>query len=139
MSFPPNSIVYFLIRSHSWLSYGAEKIQERVWLALYHKKHQTSSVNSESEKILNPCLFKGYRTLYYFDTSVATETNPIPEFISLEGTGDALQCRELIRQTLWPNGCSEGGPCPVDDIEHPPVDGLFFGIVYFIFDINSFL
>lgn len=81
------------------------------------------------EKLYNPCLFKGYRTLYHFNETSPEGTDSVPKFIFMEGTGEPLKCRDMIRNTLWPEGCEAGGPCPVENIHHPPVDGLFFGIV----------
>jgi hypothetical protein len=117
------------IRSHSWLSFGAEKIQERVWSSLF-ENHRLNS-NFEKTTLSNPCLFEGYQTLYHFNESSAEDgaSESVQKFILMEGTGEPLKCRELIRQTLWPDGCEPGGPCAVENIEHPPVDGLFFGIV----------
>lgn len=117
---------YLCCRSHSWLSFGAEKIQERVWSSLFQRHLATSKPD---EQLYNPCLFKGYRTLYHFNETGVDGAESTPQFIFMEGTGEPLKCRDLIRTTLWPEGCESGGPCPVENIQHPPVDGLFFGIV----------
>lgn len=124
------SIYFFILRSHSWLSFGAEKIQERVWLSLIEKSQLS---NTQNDILYNPCMFKGFQTQYYLDTSTNTistiEGSNNSNSIVMEGTGEPLKCRDIIRQTLWPEGCPSGGPCPVDNIQHPPVDGAFFGIV----------
>jgi hypothetical protein len=140
LAFPSSpSCLSLPCRSHSWLSFGAEKIQEKVWLSIF-ENYQRASVSSDAGELkgnlFNPCLFKGYRTLYHYNetavvdpTSGEEEQTQIAKFIYMEGTGEPLKCRQLIQQTLWPEGCEPGGPCSVDAIQHPPVDGLFFGIV----------
>jgi hypothetical protein len=129
------------VRSHSWLSFGAEKIQERVWSSLF-ESHRLNSASDETT-LYNPCLFKGYRTLHHFNESVPSaeedgSSESVQKFIFMEGTGKAMKCRDIIRQTLWPEGCQPGGPCAVENIQHPPVDGLFFGIVSLSFQTISF-
>lgn len=99
--------------------------------------------NPQNEIVYNPCLFKGYQSQFYLNTSNPNEASSDLNYTTMEGTGEPLKCREIIRQTLWPEGCPSGGPCPVDNIQHPPVDGAFFGIVSIFnqltFDVIHFL
>lgn len=112
------------------MSFGAEKLQERIWLSLIESR--SAEERSENDILYNPCMFKGFQTQYVFDSS----SNAVdqPNYVVMEGTGEPLKCRDIIRQTLWPDGCPVGGPCPVDNIQHPPIDGAFFGIVSFHID-----
>ena len=88
------------------------------------------------DSISNPCIFKGYQGTYTYvgpvvEGSVGAELGRDGSGVTvgMMGTGEASECRELMRQVLWPQGCAQGQPCPLDDIEHPPVEGLFFGMV----------
>ena len=130
-------------RSHSWLSYGSDKVQERVWellLIQYQAVRRSDAavgiLHLNGESISNPCIFKGYQGTYTYtgpvvEGSVGAELgrNGSAVTVGMTGTGEASACRELVRQVLWPQGCAQGQPCPLDDIEHPPVEGLFFGMV----------
>eukprot|EP00602_Paraphysomonas_sp_CaronLab_P008332 CAMPEP_0185022354 /NCGR_PEP_ID=MMETSP1103-20130426/5068_1 /TAXON_ID=36769 /ORGANISM="Paraphysomonas bandaiensis, Strain Caron Lab Isolate" /LENGTH=493 /DNA_ID=CAMNT_0027554387 /DNA_START=10 /DNA_END=1491 /DNA_ORIENTATION=+ len=120
--------------SHSWLSYGADKVQERVW-DHFAQKHvtrmQEAGLQIDSEPIVNDCVFKGHVGEYNLSTSPDTSMT-----LKMTGSGDAMACRENIREVLWPNGCSPDGPCSLDNIEHPPVDGLFFGMSLYYFALD---
>lgn len=134
----------FVIRSHSWLSFGSDKVQERVW-ELILINHQTKNaadaalgiVSLGDDNVVNPCLFKGYSGEYVYTGPVVDGTvgaklpqDKSPLVVNMVGTGQSIVCRNLVREVLWPDGCVEGGPCPLDNVEHPPVDGLFFGMVW---------
>ena len=76
------------------------------------------STNSSEVTIQNPCGFLGHtETLTYEDYTVR-----------MVGTGESHLCVHALRQVLWPEGC-EQGPCPIENIEHPPVSGLYYGMV----------
>lgn len=128
--------------SHSWLSYGSEKVQERVWELVLIKYQQQKAVDAAegrvrlSEDVPNACIFKGYEGDYTYYGPVVEGSpgaqlgpNGAPLTVRMVGTGQSTVCRELVREVLWPGGCAEGGPCALDNIEHPPADGLFFGMV----------
>lgn len=105
-------------RSHSWLSYGAQKIRETITTKLLQRTLRRISKDSNEVRVQNPCGFLGYtETLSYEDFTV-----------HMVGTGESQQCVRLLRQVLWPEGC-EQGPCPIENIEHPPVGGLYYGMV----------
>jgi hypothetical protein len=146
--------------SHSWLSYGVEKIRDRVWKHFVHQSksphllppHATTASDSETGEdiripvaahhppaIVNDCLFRNYTELY-FDPDESKQ-----EIYTLHGTGDVVKCREALRRVLWPEGCvrTEHRPsCSLDNIEHPPIAGnSFFGmsVYYFALDCVRFL
>jgi len=117
--------------SHSWLSMGVEKVRERVWDWLIEKEkevlqlqQQQSSNDAALVVVENPCSFPGHEL-----------THPTSGYV-LRGTGDSKKCSAVIRETVWQqeviSKCVAGAPCSIDGIEHPPVDGHFYGMsVYF--------
>jgi hypothetical protein len=155
--------------SHSWLSYGVEKVRERVWKHFVHQAKSphmktddtTTQLNVEGEEtldnshtdihipvggkaspipsILNDCLFKNYSELF-FDPSESKK-----EIYTLHGTGDVVKCKAALRSVLWPDGCTrsaERPSCSLDNIAHPSIVGnSFFGmsVYYFALDCVRFL
>ena len=147
--------------SHSWLSFGVEKVRERVWKHFVHQaKSSTPHLNTENSEdraahvkteihipvenshtpsILNDCLFRNYSELFF---DPAENKN---EIYMMHGTGDVTKCKEALRSVLWPEGCTrttERPSCSLDNIVHPPIAGNnFFGmsVYYFALDCVRFL
>lgn len=136
--------------SHSWLMYGVNKLQERVWQYLIDNSNNSKiSLNIEidgtfsspvdsvihaqpnsAELLLkigdknvieSPCTFRGHVELF--------------EGNALVGTGDAPECQALIESVMWPANqttCSHDSRCQLDGISHPNIAGEFYGMsVYF--------
>lgn len=113
--------------SHSWLNFGVEKVREKVEQFIIETKESLPS-ESPLKVFNNPCTFNGYE--YTFSNGVV-----------LKGTGNALECVDIIRQVIWPdNLCSTDAnkdkPCYLDGIEHPPVRGEFYGMSVYFFAID---
>lgn len=131
--------------SHSWLNYGAQRIQERVLnfiVSSHLKQHDLSHLleekfsqqcalsdtedNSQNHcvepvVIDNPCGFRNHRWAY-------------SSKIHLVGTGKGQTCMDIIEEVIWPSlgdeemkrACMRGRPCPIESIEHPSVQGHHF-------------
>lgn len=131
--------------SHSWLNYGAQRIQERVLsyiVSSYLKKHDLTyllgdefsqtcilseagddkdSLCLEPIVIDNPCGFRGHHLIY-------------SSKVHLKGTGEGQTCMDIIEEVIWPSlgdeemkrACMRGRPCPIESIEHPSVQGHHF-------------
>jgi hypothetical protein len=100
-------------------------------------------VKLSDDNVANPCIFKGYRGELIYTGPVMEGTigaklpdDGSPLRVTMVGTGESALCRDIVREVLWPEGCVEGGPCALDNVEHPPVDGFFFGMVS---GVNSYL
>jgi hypothetical protein len=117
-------------RSHSWLEFGAEKFQERMWSHFRSSLARRRSVLREKERggcevssetgisdrnevcpavpvLLNPCIFKGHVEPMEFD--YIDDGDEDIDVVLVEGTGDANECTKLIRSILWPAKISETG------------------------------
>lgn len=151
--------------SHSWLSYGVEKVRERLWHHFVHvakephmkvnqeldgkvvaeNSHQSNihiaipEKHSHPPAVLNHCLFRNYTELYF---DPAENKN---EIYTLHGTGDVAKCKDALRNVLWPGGCVRdhlNPSCSLDGIPHPPIAGnSFFGmsVYYFALDCVRYL
>ena len=135
--------------SYSWLNFGVERVKDKLFQYLMEKAGISSSeINaaavakkakssviltadgdvdpfSEEAKakdvvvIDNPCGFVGH------------EVEPIPGVI-LRGSGGGESCIKVVSDILWPEGSCAQAPCFVDGVEHPPINGEFYGMsVYF--------
>jgi hypothetical protein len=124
--------------AHSWLNYGAHKVQERVLefirsnyvapdntldkvCAEDDEERCLDSKQSPTVIIPNPCDFVGHRNLL--------------QGAILEGTGEGRKCFDMIESVVWPviinesdvsSECFRGRPCPIEEIEHPSVKGHHF-------------
>ena len=147
--------------SHSWLSYGVDKIRERVWHSFVeaavsphiNTSNSTKVIDNDNSdiyiavgsndrpthSILNDCLFKSYTELY-FDPADSNK-----DIYALHGTGNVEKCKEALRNVLWPEGCIRNvsrPSCSLDNIEHPPIAGSnFYGmsVYYFALDCVRYL
>lgn len=140
--------------SHSWLNFGVHRIHERVLEYLYNSHMENKRVEEASnpsansmvseeyvenqldeegnivtiekkcrkENIPNPCDFKGHK-------------HPFMSHVIFEGTGEGKKCMNIIEKVIWPtitdqsdinSECFRGRPCPIDEIEHPSVQGHHF-------------
>jgi hypothetical protein len=123
-------------------------IKEKVWEfalnnTLTSVLNELTSNNAEAMKldycdshlVQNPCMFNGHEESFesmWIDTvhSAQCEEDSNKITVLMQGTGDGNQCRDIIRRVLWPGGCEPGGPCALSsDVTHPPLDGLFYGMV----------
>ena len=111
--------------SHSWLNYGVEKVRDKVWDYLV-------VIGGHNPVVHNPCAHSG-------------EEVKVASGHTLLGTGDRETCQQVIFRALWDGdagpacGLQHGThqPCFVDNIRHPPVQGLnFYGmsVYYYAFD-----
>lgn len=131
--------------SHSWLNFGAQRVQERVLDHIYityiadmkaggvnvsiEKSNSSNDGEEEKDKdcchdpivVPNPCGFRDH-TMPYFS------------HIIFKGTGEGEKCMEIIERVIWPTldneelktACMRGRPCPIESIEHPSVRGHHF-------------
>lgn len=150
--------------SHSWLRFGAEMVRERVQNHI-HTTHSSfadasmdgielEAVHSNSTETLylkNPCGIAGH-TEAYRDNYV---------FI---GTGEPDACVRILEHIMWVEGAETGattaeilqesvdivetlsaapfyrcpvGPCAIDDVSHPTVEGHHFyamSVYYYALD-----
>lgn len=143
--------------SHSWLSYGVQKVRDRIWKYFIHQatspqvQHSQNNVSSNhtpfpdiripishkgnlSPVIPNGCLFRNYTELYF------DQDENKHEMFTVRGTGNVSECKSALRQVLWPDGCrrsSVNSACSLDGIEHPPVTGnLFYGMSAYYFALD---
>lgn len=150
--------------SHSWLSYGVERMRERVWnhfveqASIPHMRTDqraearvglpgsradihipARTTHSSPPSVLNHCLFRNYTELY-FDPA----TDKLKMYL-MHGTGEVEKCKEALRAVLWPEGCQRTKlrpSCSLDNVMHPPIAGnSFFGmsVYYFALDCVRFL
>lgn len=105
--------------THSYLSYGAEKIRERLW----------SMLNAKGDGS-NPCDLKGHAEEW--------------EGKTLQGTGDAAQCAAALETLVFGEGkyaerCHPGSPCHIEGISMPPPpkDSTFVAMSVYFFALNS--
>jgi hypothetical protein len=142
--------------SHSWVSYGVEKVRERVWR---HFIHQAKSPHMKADGAISATghlssdgeVDAGH-THMDISIPVGGKANPTPfiwndclfknyselffdpseskkEIYTLHGTGDVAKCKEALRSVLWPEGCTRSAhrpSCSLDNIEHPPIAGNSF-------------
>lgn len=148
-----------LERSHSWLSFGAEQVQERLWNYFIQSISEGSSVLDEknleststaattcasNERLpavyFNPCAFSGRReAVSRINGTVLADSGVlnVQDFVIFEGTGDSDKCAILVEELLWPSleGGTEscrvhGQACPIGGVLPPPMNDLhFFGMV----------
>lgn len=141
--------------SHSWLNFGAERMLEKVLhhaaSSRVHFQEVVTDLTGESSSNIKdiipyPCTFDNY-LLPYNDT------------VMFRGTGNPTDCKRLIRNVLWPHGpCSEQermppsqhplefdddlsmeetvDPCYLDGVEHPPIQGSFYGMSVYFFAMD---
>ena len=105
--------------SNSWLNFGVERVRERVWEYLID-----SSVNPSDATVIidNPCTFVGFEETYIMND----------KSYRMRGSGHGKDCVVAIKNVLWPNGNCLTTPCFIDGVEHPPINGTFYGMsVYF--------
>lgn len=137
--------------SHSWLNYGAGRIQERVLdyiFTMYMAEKGSDAAaaagflpddltNATRQcpgplRVPNPCGFKDHRLPYLAR-------------VLFIGTGEGEKCMEIIERVIWPTlaeedlkaACTRGRPCPIESIEHPSVRGHHFyamSVYYYALD-----
>jgi hypothetical protein len=114
--------------------------------------------------IHNPCGFKG-QTFIEHNKILSRHENPqifeksallakvFPHFddiwtkgvtVRYIGNGEGEQCFHLIEKVVWDenNTCVRGKPCPIDEVEHPSIEGHHFyamGCYLFAFDSMKLL
>ena len=140
-------------RSHSWLSFGAERIQERVWKLLtssftYADPKCAADVASfidvsdvcagncpACRRYFNPCMFKGHTEAVSLIDGVVLKGSEkdLLQALIFEGSRNATACAVLVENVLWPetNGApgqckTASGSCEVDGVVPPEMDDLHF-------------
>ena len=138
------------------MSYGAEKIQQKVWVSFAASIYNGSSVLKErldvdnltnpadngkskfcSARIfLNPCMFVGRKEwVSLINGTVTTEPiGSLPEgLVQFIGSGNFSQCAALVKRVLWPDSDDSGNTCysvdkrcPIDGVIPPPMEDLHF-------------
>lgn len=132
--------------SVSYLSYGADQFRVRLWNLWVQETQQNerkTNINSivDSNVILNPCSFVGYRMEY--------------RGYILLGTGDATQCSKEVNRlipyhdnTIDMDELYDENMGQRDDnkmmtkrklvggVEHPPIRGKFYGMSLYFFTLD---
>ncbi|XP_010895951.1 ectonucleoside triphosphate diphosphohydrolase 1 isoform X1 [Esox lucius] len=120
---------YFLY-THSFLCYGKDQVLK---LALAQQTQAGAST------LLDPCFNQGYSTnLSYssvYSSPCITTQKPLAagEGFTHRGTGNALQCQEVVRRIFNFSGCTFSH-CSFNGVYQPPLQGQFgaFSAYYFV-------
>lgn len=115
--------------STSYLSYGVEKFQERLWDTWINDRQGDRS-DIEDKVIQNPCAFKGYSLNW--------------NGYSFVGTGDVNTCSKQVRRLLSSlenpldsNGISDHGNRIIGGIQNPPIRGKFYAMSLYFFALDA--
>lgn len=101
----------------SYLSYGVDKLRERLWTT-WVEKHKGES------RVENPCAF----------------VDNVQEWQghNLVGTGDAQACRQEIQKLIaHPTESTDANGTVVAGVEHPRVTGKFLAMSMFFYGLDS--
>ncbi|XP_075435267.1 ectonucleoside triphosphate diphosphohydrolase 8-like [Ascaphus truei] len=125
----------YTIYTHSFLCYGQDQVLKQMLVK--------AIAGQDLEKpITVPCYPKKYtetiplRSLYQSPCITSAATPTLVKQVTLEGTGDAAQCRALVKGILNFAGCPTPGSCSFDGVYQPPVVGHFlaFSEYFYTFD-----
>ncbi|KAM4662108.1 ectonucleoside triphosphate diphosphohydrolase 8-like [Discoglossus pictus] len=125
----------YTIYTHSYLCYGQNQALRQMLVKAAAGKDLKKPVNV-------PCYPKGFRetlpleSLYSSPCTTAAAPSPPPVQVILLGTGDAAQCRTLMKTILDFSACGRRTSCAFDGVYQPPIAGNYYAFSAFFYTFD---